>query len=105
MDAKYLSSARKRQESEGAEYLGILLNDDGGAVDEIQLLVHGDGEGIFFEGGRPAVGVGLYGSELHGRGLEGGVGFGNDNRFTRDAGDLVGGDQRRCGESPLAAAR
>ena len=84
MDAKYLSSLRRLR------------------VQKVEFFSHGDGEGIAFVRGLPAVAIRLDGRELDGLGLDGGVGFGDDDGFAGDARDLFRGDEGRRGEAPGA---
>ena len=64
LEARYLSSARNGQETESGEDLRVFLDDDRGAVHQLQLFIHRHGERILLECGCPAVGVCFGGGKL-----------------------------------------
>ena len=85
-----------------AEDLGAFPGLCGDAAQQVELFGHGDGEGVAFVRRFPAVAICLDGRKLHGLGLDGGVGRGDDDGFAGDARDFLAGDDGRGSEAPRA---
>ena len=81
------------ERTERGKDLGILLNAERRRVNQLQLLVHRNGKGIFVELRSPSVAISFDRRKLNRRRLGGGVRLSDSDRFPRDARDLLRGHQ------------